>query len=101
MILRTWAEDKSLLRCELRFADFAAAFDARVTGATDTELRLMADNRRSELTLRLRDDFTFAYNDMREPPSNKYVRMIVVFYPYIGDPADADIIVLGEMIEGS
>jgi hypothetical protein len=36
---------------------------------------------------------------MREPPSKKYVRMIVVFYPYTGDPADADMIVLGESIE--
>lgn len=99
LMFNTWAADNTLVRCELRFADFALSFDARFVVSINDELRLISDDARSELMLRLRSDFIFGYTDTREPPSEKYVRVVTVFYPYDEDPADANMIVFAEIAE--
>lgn len=98
-IFRTWAEDRALLRCECRFANFVSVCDSRVRLVDDEELRCIGDDNRTEFVLRLRGDLVFGYVDMRDPPSDRYVRMVVVFTPFDGDPDDADKFVLGEIIE--
>ena len=76
-------------------------FVRRMVGASDAEIRLMADDTWAELVLPLREDFAFGYADMRDAPeeADLFVRGIMIFFPYEGDPEQADRIVLAELVE--
>lgn len=101
VLFRTWAEDRCLVRCELRFERLAATFRGRVVGASESQLHVLAEDKWTELVLSIRDDLEFAYGDMRDFPdeAEKFERGIIVFFPYDGDPADSDHIVLAEIKE--
>jgi hypothetical protein len=101
LLLRTWAEDKTLVRCELLLGSLAAGFRGRAVAASGTEFRLMSDDTWTELTLPLRAGFRFGYTDMRDSPehSSQFDNLLVVFFPYHGDPDQADKIVLYEIKE--
>lgn len=64
-------------------------------------LRFMSDDRWSEVDLPLRTDFTFAYTDMRDFPEEgkEFEHMVVLFFPYKGDPNDAEQVVITELKE--
>jgi hypothetical protein len=98
-IFRTWAVDGALIRCELRFRTLVATFRARVREVSDTRLSLLSDDRWTEFGLPLREDFTFEYGDMRNFPheGETFERILLVFFPYAGDPADSDHIVFAEL----
>ena len=100
-IFDTWRADRALLRVEFVFTLLAATFRARMVGASDAEIRLMADDTWAELVFPLRDDFAFGYADMRDAPeeADLFVRGIMIFFPYEGDPEQADRIVLAELVE--
>ena len=100
LVLRAWATDRALVRCELRFRVLAATFDARVLSVTDQELRLLSDDERSQLTLPLRSDFTCAYGDLRTAliGGHTYESNLLLLFPYAGDPTEADAIHLAKII---
>jgi hypothetical protein len=100
-VFRTWLEDRTLLRLELHLFSVAATFNARLTEASDSRLRSLSDDRWSEADLPLRKDFTFGYTDMRDFPkeSEEFEHLIVIFFPYIGDPESAERIVITELKE--
>lgn len=99
-VFRAWLEDRSLLRCEFRFALLAATFTARMAIVSTSELRLISDDKSSELVLPLREDLEFEYGDMRQHPQHveEFDKMLIVFFQYLGDPAQADMIVFVEII---
>jgi hypothetical protein len=100
-MLKTWAADKALLRCETHFGSVASFFRARAREASDTRFWAVADDSEAELVLAIGPDFTFRYTDMRDSPGEEreFERLLMVFCPYEGDPGDADSFVLAEIKE--
>ena len=99
-LFATWLADKALVRIEFRFRAFAATFLARVTRASESELRFISDDRWAELALPLPDDIIFRYLDLRgTPKGQKFERLIVLFYPFVSDPDESDQIAFAEVIE--
>lgn len=90
-ILRSWLEDRALVRIDLRFTILVAAFPARVVDVSDARLGLLSDDRAAELVLPLRPDFTFEYMDMRDFPSHSdtFDRMVAIFFPYATEPTNS------------
>jgi hypothetical protein len=97
-VLRTWLADRAPLRCELRFADFAATLKVRLTDVSDAQIALRSDDGRSALVLPLRKDFSFGYGDARICPTetNEFVRILVLFFPSPGGPSTANAVVFAE-----
>jgi hypothetical protein len=100
-VFRTWLVDRALLRCELRFAGFAATLKVRLTYVSEGHLALLSDDTGSELIVPLRQDFTFGYGDARlcRSRTSEFVRMLVLFFPSPGGPATADAMVFAETTE--
>jgi hypothetical protein len=97
-IFRTWAEDEVLIRCELRFRTLAATFRGRVLEASDSRLHVVSDDTWTEFVLPLREDFEFAYGDLRDFPveGEMFARILIAFFPPVGDPAESDHIAFAE-----
>jgi hypothetical protein len=100
-IMKTWAEDKSLLRCEAHLTSVASFFNARAREATDTRFWAVGDELNCELSLAIGPAWTFGYTDMRDftREGREFERLLVLFCPYEGDVELADRFVLCEIKE--
>jgi hypothetical protein len=81
-IFRKWAAENSLIRWQGHSSACAFAGFGRVLALDDIELRLMADDRKSELVVRLDVAIDFGYGDERHAPPEeaKYGDTILVFF---------------------
>jgi hypothetical protein len=72
-IFRKWEAERALLVCNLGFPLFAAAFRARVSKFSPTELRLLSDDTHSEFAMTFKPDMEFYYEDSRRTPQESDV----------------------------
>ena len=104
-LFKAWAEDRALIRVELRLLRLAATFTVRVAvvvPGTPGEIRFLADDRWAELVIPIPGDVTFRFLDINEFTGGaKFERMLMMFYPFVNDPDEADQVVFAEVNEGT
>lgn len=102
-LCREWLARRALVRIEMFFSTHAASFFLRLTSVSDEELRFLSDDRTAEFVVRLREDYTFGYVDMRfqSQPHDGLVQSLVLLFPYSGDPKQADTIGFAEVEQPS
>ncbi len=90
LVVRGWVEARALVKLELHLGPAAAGLRARVRSATADEWRFVADDGVTELMLRLRPTFTFAFKDIRDLPTDPqdFEAMLIVYFG--AETADAD-----------
>ena len=86
-----WFADKSLVRCEGNFSKVAFSLRGRIFSISDQELKILSDDRASELVVRFAPEMEFGYGDFRNaPPTEKqYESCVVIFFspvPPVGEP---------------
>lgn len=72
-----------------------------MVAVSESEIRVMSDDTRSELVLPIREDFEFGYGDMRHHPqhADEFDKILIVFFPFKDNAHKADIIVFTEIVE--
>ena len=100
-IFHKWFSEGSLLSCHFSFHKFAVALRGRIFAMNDTEIKLVSDDRLSEMALRITADLEFGYGDSRQSPedASRYDSAIVVFFSSLSDKGEPDIIGFAEVLE--
>jgi hypothetical protein len=99
-IFRKWLSERSLVRCDLLFGDFAASLRGRVFRVAEDRGDLVSDDTHSELALVLRPDLEFAYGEPRDFPAEAeiFAGGLVVLFPSLDPAAERDKIRFMEML---
>jgi hypothetical protein len=89
-ILRKWQDEKSVVRLQASFPLFAFGLWGRILSMTDNELRVMSDDTKSEITLRLTPGLEFAYGDDRMVmgEEKKFSACLVMLFNTDSEPFD-------------
>ena len=100
-VVRKWLSEGALLQCNFDFRGFAAAFRGRIRTLSPDELRLLSDDKTSELVLTLGPDVEFGYGEPKASSEEADLAVcgLVVFLPPLGP--DRDAIILTEFVEPS
>jgi hypothetical protein len=99
-ILSKWLSERTLLRCDLSFSEFAACFRGRVIALTADRLQLLSDDTFSEFVLPLRVDLNFGYGESRSEPENlEFAGGLVIFMSELPRTGDVNTICLIEIVE--
>jgi hypothetical protein len=93
-LLRKWSDDGTLIRCQGSFSLFAFSSEGFIRRATESEVRLMSLDTRSEVVVQFKSDMEFGYDDNRviEGVEKKFESCLVVFVPPIADGETQDTI---------
>ena len=79
-----WKSNRTLLRCDLEFAAFAACFRGRIDDVSGDRVRFASDDSKTELVLPLSTDLEFALVEPRdrEPDEGElFVSGLVLLLP--------------------
>ena len=81
-LFRKWSSDKSLVRCQGSFPMYAFALNGRITIVDDHKLRIISDDTKSELVLKLTPDLDFHYADSRKVTgvAKEYDSCVAIFF---------------------
>lgn len=104
-LFRKWSVDGAVVRCRGTFSRFAFGLDGRISISPDgTEVRVVSDDRRSEIVVRLSEELEFGYADSREVTGSEkeYEACVVIFtnppVPQVGTPDTIAIAVQDESL---
>ena len=104
-IFRKWSADKSLVRCEGRFSNFAFSSNGRIFSVTDDEMKIMSDDTLSEVVVAFSSEVHFGYADNRAVTGvgKNYDSCLVVFFGPVPDEGigEPDTISIAALAEGS
>jgi len=81
-LFRKWSSDESTVRCEGNFPMYAFSSNGRIVKVDDGELRVMSDDMRSELIIKLSPELDFHYADSRHVTgvAKQYDSCVVMFF---------------------
>ena len=98
-IFRGWASDFALVRYQGTFPNLAFSGWGRVVSAKIDELRIIADDRETELVLRLTPRVEFGYVDSRRVTGDekKFKESVALFFGPIPNEGEPDMIVLAAL----
>ncbi len=99
-IFNKWLSERTLLRCDLSFSEFAACFRGRIVALSDDRLQLLSDDTFSEFVLPLTANLNFGYGEPRsEPESLEFSGGLVIFMSELPPTGDVNTISLLEIVE--
>ncbi len=89
LLLRSWAERGTLLRCNIAFARVAATIRVRIRALLPDRVELLSDDTYGEVIVPLKPDLEFGTSDFRrEAPdlATTYDIALTLFFPVLDDP---------------
>lgn len=99
-IFNKWLTERTLLRCDLLFLEFAACFRGRIVSLTDDRVRVLSDDTFSELDLPLTPELNFGYGEPRSGPENlEFSGTLIVFMAELPPTGDVDTVCFLEIVE--
>ncbi len=99
-IFSKWLSERTLLRCDFSFWEFAACFRGRIVSLSDDRLQVLSDDSFSELVLPLRAGLSFGYGEPRsEPETLEFSGALIVFMAELPPAGDVDTICFLEIVE--
>jgi len=98
-IFNKWLYERTLLRCDLLFSEFAACFRGRIVSLTDDRVQVLSDDLVSELVLPLKAELNFGYGEPRSEPDNlDFSGALIVFMAELSPTGDVDTICFLEIV---
>jgi hypothetical protein len=101
-LFRKWSIDKSLVRCQGSFSNFAFSSNGRILVVTDEEIRMMSDDTKSEVVVSFAPEMHFGYADSRNVTgvAKNYDSCLMIFFGPIPADQDPDSISFAAVAEG-
>jgi hypothetical protein len=98
-LIRKFADESALVECSMRFPTFAARFRGRMVSFDRRELRLISDDTRSELALRIAPWMEFGFGDASPATGpDRFENLLCIFFRLGEEGEEADLIALGEIV---
>lgn len=99
-IFNKWQSERTLLRCDLSFSEFAACFRGRIVSLADDRVQVLSDDTFSEFVFPLTAELNFGYGEPRDAPENlEFSGVLVVFMAELPPTGDVDTVCFLEIVE--